>query len=53
VYYWNTPGTPDADPHPDSDEQALADGYISVTPLQFNLTRYDLLPGMAEWTWEV
>src|SRR5262245_29633 len=30
VYYWNTPGTPDADPHPDSDERALADGYVCV-----------------------
>ena len=31
------------DPHPDTDVTALAEGYITVTPLQFNLTHHALL----------
>ena len=30
---------------------ALADGYITVTPLQFNLTNERLLQEMHGWTW--
>jgi 5'-nucleotidase len=51
VYYWNIPGLPDGDPHPESDEYALNDGYVTVTPLQFNLTRYDLMGEMSQWEW--
>ena len=43
---------PDADPHPDSDVTALADGYITVTPLQFNLTQAGLLETMKGWKWK-
>jgi 5'-nucleotidase len=53
VYFWNAPGTPEMTPHPDSDEFALKDGFITVTPLQFNMTDQQRLETMQEWTWEV
>jgi 5'-nucleotidase len=51
VYFWNSPGTPEMIPDPDTDEAALADGYITVTPLQFNLTHGARLKEMMSWNW--
>src|SRR5262249_60768603 len=51
VYFWNTPGTMCPEPHPDTDEMALAEGFITVPPLQFNLTHHALLDSMARWGW--
>jgi 5'-nucleotidase len=53
VYYWNSPGTPEMTPDQDSDEFALAEGYITVTPLQFDLTDHRGLAEMQSWSWEV
>jgi 5'-nucleotidase len=53
VYFWNTPGKSMSDPHPDTDESALAEGYIAVTPLQFDLTRHALLAQMQKWKWSL
>jgi 5'-nucleotidase len=53
VYFWNTPGTMAPEPHPDTDESALADGFITVTPLQFNLTHHALLETMGDWRWSL
>ena len=53
VYFWNTPGTMIPVPHPDTDESALAEGYITVTPLQFNLTRHDQLETIGRWRWRL
>ena len=38
VYFWSGPDFGCPDPHPDTDETALREGYITVTPLHFNLT---------------
>src|SRR6516225_7061688 len=38
VYFWSNPEFSCPDPHPDTDVTALAEGYITVTPLQFDLT---------------
>jgi 5'-nucleotidase len=51
VYFWSNPGFCCPAPHPDTDVTALADGYITVTPLQFDLTRAELLREMGEWDW--
>jgi 5'-nucleotidase len=51
VYFWTTPDFSCPDPHPDTDVTALTEGYITVTPLQFNLTDAALLRTMGEWTW--
>ncbi|HSL21069.1 MAG TPA: 5'/3'-nucleotidase SurE [Vicinamibacterales bacterium] len=39
-YYWIEEGQSDWEPHDRSDYQAVRDGYISVTPLQPDLTHY-------------
>jgi 5'/3'-nucleotidase len=51
VYFWTTPGFCCPDPHPDTDVSALNEGYITVTPLQFNLTHDPLLEQMRHWDW--
>ena len=45
------PGLNCPDPHPDTDVTALGEGYITVTPLQFNLTHDVLLEKMKDWEW--
>ena len=49
VYFWTNPDLACPDPHPDTDVSALAEGYITVTPLQFNLTHAELLEEMSGW----
>ena len=42
-YYWIEEGENAWEPHDRSDFQAVRDGYISVTPLQADMTDYDAL----------
>ena len=51
VYFWTTPNFGCPDPHPDTDVTALAEGYITVTPLQFDLTHAERLRQMSAWRW--
>jgi 5'-nucleotidase len=51
VYFWTNPGLSCPEPHPDTDVTALGDGYITVTPLQFDLTHRVLLEEMNRWNW--
>jgi 5'/3'-nucleotidase len=53
VYFWNVPGTMIPEPDPDSDEAALADGFVTVTPLQFNLTNGEQLVAVRRWNWQI
>ena len=53
VYFWTTPNFGCPDPHPDTDVTALAEGYITVTPLQFDLTHAALLRQMGDWRWQL
>lgn len=50
VYFWTNPGLCCPEPHPDTDVTALAEGYVTVTPLQFNLTKAAMLEEMNEWS---
>ena len=43
AYYWIEEGQNDWEPHDRSDYQAVRDGFVSVTPLQPDLTAYDAL----------
>jgi 5'/3'-nucleotidase len=43
AYYWIEEGENEWEPHDRSDFQAVRDGYISVTPLQPDMTDYDAL----------
>lgn len=51
TYFWTNPGLNCPEPHPDSDVTALSEGYITVTPLQFNLTHAEKLLQMSNWQW--
>jgi len=47
-YYWIEEGQNEWEPHDRSDYQAVRDGYISVTPLQPDMTSYDALRYVEE-----
>jgi 5'-nucleotidase len=46
-YYWIEEGENEWEPHDRSDYQAVKDGYVSVTPLQLDLTAYAAI-GLVE-----
>jgi 5'-nucleotidase len=48
-YFWIEEGQNDWEPHDRSDFQAVRDGYISVTPLQPDLTAYSIIPTVEEF----
>ncbi len=47
--FWIGGGTSSWSGAEDSDFRAVADGYISVTPLHLDLTNYDLLEDVRSW----
>jgi 5'-nucleotidase len=47
-YYWIEEGQNDWEPHDQSDYQAVKDGYVSITPLQPDMTAYDALDYVVE-----
>lgn len=49
VYYWLRNSAVLPDHSPEADSTALARGCISVTPIQFDLTRHDLLTALSQW----
>lgn len=53
TYFWSGPDFGCPDPHPDTDETALREGYITVTPLHFNLTHAVMLEKMKDWEWKM
>jgi 5'-nucleotidase len=53
VYFWTGADFGCPEPHPDTDETALREGYITVTPLHFNLTHAGMLETMRGWEWTV
>jgi 5'-nucleotidase len=53
VYFWSNPGFSCPAPQPGTDVSALDEGYITVTPLQFDLTHARLLRDMSDWQWRL
>jgi len=53
VYFWSGPEFGCPEPHPDTDVTALAEGYVTVTPLQFDLTDAVRLAEMGRWHWQL
>jgi 5'-nucleotidase len=49
-YYWIEEGENEWEPHDRSDFQAVRDGYISVTPLQPDMTDYTALEALSTLT---
>lgn len=47
--YWVGPAGPQADAGPGTDFQAIAEGYVSVTPLQIDVTRHAAVPVIEGW----
>lgn len=51
TYFWTSGVLECPEPHPDTDVTALDESFITVTPLQFNLTHTRVLDDMKNWTW--
>ena len=49
VYYWMTGTFVNQDEGTDTDQWALENGYISVVPIQFDLTAYNSLEHFKQW----
>ena len=47
--YWVGPPGGEQDAGPGTDFYAVSQGFVSVTPLQLDLTRYDALDTLKEW----
>ncbi len=47
--YWVGSAGPGQDAGPGTDFHAVAEGYVSVTPLQIDLTRHAALPELERW----
>jgi 5'-nucleotidase len=51
-YYWIGGDAPTGVPESGSDVGALADGYVSVTPIQLDLTAYRAISDLNTWDWQ-
>lgn len=52
AYYWIGGDAPTGVPERGTDVGALAEGFVSITPLQLDLTAYQTLPDLNTWDWE-
>jgi 5'-nucleotidase len=53
TYFWMGSDFGCPDPHPDTDEFALREGWITVTPLQFDLTLHSAVEALKGRRWEL
>jgi 5'-nucleotidase len=53
TYFWMGSDFGCPEPHPDTDETCLNEGYITITPLQFDLTRHETLHELARRQWTI
>lgn len=51
-YYWIGGDAPTGVPEDGTDIGALAEGYVSVTPVQLDLTAYQQMAELQTWGWE-
>lgn len=49
TYYWLTGKFENLDKGDDTDEKALEEGYISIVPIQYDLTAYEYLDNLNNW----
>ena len=52
-YYWIGGDAPTGVPERGTDVGALAEGFVSVTPLQLDLTAYNAFTNLNTWQWNV
>jgi 5'-nucleotidase len=50
-YYWLAGSYRNQDEDPDTDAWALENGYVSITPVSFDLTAHRYLGEIAAWPW--
>ncbi len=50
--YWVGPAGAEQDAGPGTDFHAVRNGFVSITPLQVDLTRHQVLPDLADWLQE-
>jgi 5'-nucleotidase len=51
TYYWMTYNPPFHVEGPETDVTSLIEGYITVTPLLFDLTKYNAISELSQWHW--
>lgn len=50
VIYWIGPAGPEADAGEGTDFHAIKNGYVSITPLQVDMTRHEMLQQLKDWS---
>jgi len=53
TYYWMTGNFTDVDKGEDTDEWALKNGYVSIVPVQYDLTAHHAMTELNEWEWRL
>lgn len=48
-YFWQTGIVENREQDPDTDVAAVRQGYVSVTPIHYDMTRYDYLDSLQGW----
>jgi len=51
-YYWIGGEAPTGIPEDGTDVGALVEGYVSITPLQLDLTNYKVMETLRKWEWD-
>ena len=51
-YFWFGGDAPTGTPEEGTDVGAVAAGYVSITPLQLDLTMYSAIPTLGDWGWD-
>lgn len=51
-YFWTVGDAPTGVAERGTDFGALAEGYVSVTPIQLDLTDYEAIPALIGWEWK-
>jgi 5'-nucleotidase len=50
-YYWIGGDSPTGTPEEGTDVGAISTGYVSITPIQLDLTMYSAIPTLGDWDW--
>jgi len=49
IYYWMGGSVANVDNDPDSDIVAVSNGHVSITPIHFDLTNYNIIQMLRNW----
>lgn len=53
AYYWMAGDVVDLDDDPTTDTATIKNGYVSITPIQYDLTEYGMLDEMSQWQFDL